>query len=243
MKYKITKSLSGYYTSSISKIDKLDFFQNIKNIYKVWTKNDTLFTQNLLDGKGTTAEYIPTANNEFKLAGSDRITMALIDDPLEGQMIVPGFLKQISPLWAYTLLFLFWSFFIILFTTVLFAFIWTLVYLFGKKKNKTALWISLWPFITNFFVFIVFLSISLSAQSRYGMFQLFGTANPISVLLFLCGICYAVASVWSVYYIFKNHRVKMARFFYFYSALAAILNLVFMLYFLSNGVIGIPTWI
>lgn len=75
------------------------------------------------------------------------------------------------------------------------------------------------------------------------MFQLFGTANPISVLLFICSICYALASVWSVYYIFKNRREKMSKFFYFHSALAAILNLIFTFYFLSNGLIGIPTWI
>lgn len=242
IKYKTTKKLSGYYTSSYSKIDKLDFIQNIKDIYKVWTKNDTLFIQNLLNGKATTTEYIPTTNNEFKLAGTDRITLALIDDPLEGQMIAPGFLKQISPLWAYTHLFIFWSFFVILFTSILFAFIWMLVYLFGKKKNKTALWISLLPFITNSFIFITIISILLSAQSRYDMFQLFGTANPISILLFVCSICYAVTSVWSVYYIFKNWRVKMTKLFYFHSALASVLNLVFMIYFFSNGLIGIPTW-
>lgn len=243
IKHKIIKNLSGYYTSSNSKIDKLDFIQNIKDIYKVWTKNDTLFTQNLLNGTATTTEFIPTANNEFKLVESDIIALALIDDPLEGQMIAPGFLKQISPLWAYTLLFIFWSFLVILFTSVLFAFIWLLVYLFGKKKNKTALWISLLPFITNSFIFITIISILLSAQSRYDMFQLFGTANPISVLLFVCSICYAVASVWSVYYIFKNWHVKMTKLFYFHSALASVLNLVFMIYFFSNGLIGIPTWI
>jgi CubicO group peptidase (beta-lactamase class C family) len=242
-KHNITNDPSGYYTIIDPKIDKIGFIERIKNIQKVWVKNDTLYIKFPLRGNFT-REYLPAENNEFRLSGSDRIALAVINDPLEGQIIVSyDFFKRISPLWAYSLLFLFSSFYIILFTTAIFAFIWTLVYFFGKKKNKTALWICLWPLITNSFVFITFLSISLSVQSRYDMFQIFGTANPVSVLIFICSICYALASVWSVYYIFRNRRVEMARFFYFYSALAAILNLVFMLYFLSNGVIGIPTWI
>ena len=242
-KYKITIDPSGYYTIINPKIDKIGFIECIKNIQKVWVKNDTLFTKPLLKGNFT-RKYIPAANNEFRSVNSNRIELALINDPLEGQIIVSyDFFKQISPLWAYSLISIFWSFYILLISTVVFALIWILVYFFGKRKSKTALWICLWPLITDSFIFIVILSIMIKGQARYDQFQLFGTANPISVLHFICSICFAIASVWSVYYIFKNRHVKMSKFFYFHSALAAILNLIFMLYFLSNGLIGIPTWI
>ena len=132
---------------------------------------------------------------------------------------------------------------IVPFSIVLFALLRTLISLFGKKKNKTALWVCIWPLITDSFTFIVILSILIKARTKYDMFQLFGTMNLLSVLFLIFSICYALASVWSVYYIFRNHRVKMSRIFYFHSVLAATLNLVFMLYFLSNGLIGIPTWI
>ena len=242
-KCEITNDPSGYYTIIIPKIDKIGFIERIKNIQKVWVENDTLFIKNPLRGKST-RKYLLVANNEFRLVGSNKITLVLLDDPLDGQIILSNnFFKQISPLWAYSLMFIFTSFFIILASTVFFAIIWTLVYLFGKTKNKIALWISLWPLITSAFVFIIILSIMIKTQTRYDLFQLFGTANPISVLLFICSICYALASVWSVYYIFKNRRVKMTKFFYFHSALAAILHLIYTLYFISNGLIGIPTWI
>ncbi len=168
----------------------------------------------------------------------------MINDPLEGQIIVSyDFFKKISPVWAYSLLLMFWSFYIILISTVIFALLWTLVYWFGKKKSKITLWICLWPLITNSFIFVVIISILIKGQTRYDIFQLFGTLNLFSILFLICSICYALASLWSVFFIFKNHQVKMSKIFYYHSVIAAILNLVFMLYFLSNGLIGIPTWI
>ena len=240
-KYKITIDPSGYYTIINPKIDLFGFIERIKNVRKVWIKNDTIYIKRLMDGNST-AKFIPAGNNEFRSVISNRIGFVLINDPLEGYTIGVN-LKKISPLRAYILLSIFYSFFIVLISTFIFGGLRTLVYLFGKKKSKTGLYICLWPLIADSFIFVVALSIFLTAKTKYDYFQLFGTANIISVLILLCSICYALAAVWSVFYIFRNHRVKMSRIFYFHSVLAAILNLVFMLYFLSNGLIGIPTWL
>jgi len=239
-KHKLTTDPSGYYTIINPKMELIGFFEQIKSVQKVWNKNDTIYIKRLMNGNST-KKYIPAGNNEFRSVDTQQIAFVLINDPLEGNTI--GFnLKKISPLWAYTLISIFFAFPLILVSTVVFGLIWTLVYLFGKKKNKTALWICLWPLITNSFIFAVIISLLIKVQTRYDSFQLLGTVNSISLLIFICSIGYAVASVWSVFYIFKNRRVKMSKIFYFYSVLAAILNLVFMLYFLSNGLIGIPTW-
>ncbi|NOX48176.1 MAG: hypothetical protein GXO89_14480 [Chlorobi bacterium] len=61
--------------------------------------------------------------------------------------------------------------------------------------------------------------------------------------VFVGTIGFALASLWSAYYIFKNRHTKMSRIFYYHSALAAIFNLIFTVYFFSNGLIGIMTWI
>lgn len=242
-KYKITTNPSGYYTIIHPKIDQIGFIERIKTIQKVWIKNDTLYKKFPLNGNSTT-KYIPAVNNEFRSVETKQIELALINDPLEGNIICAhGYLKKISPLWAYTLISIFIAFPITLGSTIIFGILWTLVYLFGKNKSKTALRICFWPLITNSFIFVVILSILIKAQTRQDMFLLFGTMNPLSVLFFICSICYAIASVWSVFYIFKNRREKMSKVFYFHSALAAILNLIFMLYFLSNGLIGVPTWL
>lgn len=242
-KYKITIDPSGYYTIINPKIDLLGALERIKNVLKVWIKNDTLCTKRLMDGNSTT-KYIPTSNNEFRSVETKRIALVLINDPIEGNIICSkGYFKRISPLWAYSLISIFYAFFITILGTIILGLLWTLVYLFGKNMSKTALWVCIWPLITNSFIFVVILSLIIKVQTREDSFQLLGTVNPISVLFFICSICYALASVWSLFYIFKNRRVKMSKFIYFHSALAAILNLIFTLYFLSNGLIGIPTWI
>ncbi len=242
-KYNITTDPSGYYTIINPKIDLIGFLEYIKNVQKVWIKNDTLYKKFPLRGNSTT-KYIPTGNNEFRSVNSNRIELALINDPLEGSIIFRnGYFKKISPLWAYILISIFLTFPITLVSTIIFGLLWTLVYMFGKNKSKTALWVSLWPLITNSFIFVVIILMLIKVQTRYDLFQLLGTVNPISVLFFICSICYTLASVWSVFYIFKNRHEKMSKFFYFHSALAAILNLIFTLYLLSNGLIGIPTWI
>ena len=242
-KYKTTIDPSGYYTIINPKFELTGFFERIKYIQKVWFKNDTLYTKRIMDGNSLT-KGIPAGNNEFRSVKTKRIGLVLINDPLDGNIIAgPGFLKKISPLWAYTLISIFFTFILLPFSIILFALLRTLVYLFGKKKSKTALWICFWPLITDSFIFVVALSIFFTAQTRYDSFQLFGTAIIISVLILICSICYALASFWSVFYIFKNRREKMSKFFYFHSALAAILNLIFTLYFLCNGLIGIPTWL
>jgi hypothetical protein len=240
-KYKIEGNLSGYYTSVIPKFDLTKALELIKNIHKVWLKNDTVYIKRLMGG-GSLAKLVSAGNNEFRLVETNQIGFDVINDPLEGNMIGLN-LKKISPMWAYTLLTLFYSFFLTLFTTTIFGLIGVLVYLFGKKKNKIALKICLWQLITSSFIFIVYFIILMNSRTRYDLFQLLGTANIYSVLLLICSICYALVSVWTVYYIFKNRHETMSKVFYFYSALAAILNFVFMLYFLSNGLIGIPTWV
>ena len=57
-----------------------------KNIQKVWVKNDTLFSKSILKGN-TTRKHLPAGNNEFKLLGSDEVSLALINDPLDGEVI------------------------------------------------------------------------------------------------------------------------------------------------------------
>ena len=239
-KYKITIDPSGYYTIINPGYEFTKILNRIKYVHKVWIKNDTLYIKRLMDGSSTT-KYIPAGNNEFRSVETKRIAFVLINDPLEGNTIGVN-LKKISLLWAYILISIFYSFFIILVSTIIFGLLWTLVYLFGKNKSKTALWVSLWPLITNSFIFVVIITYIIKVQTKYDLFQLLGTVNPISILFFICSICYALESVWSIFYIFKNRRVKMSKFFYFHSALAAMLNLIFTLYFLSNGLIGIPTW-
>lgn len=242
-KQPITIDPSGYYTIINAKMELITFIERIKNIQKVWVQNDTLCMKSLL--KGTTIyKFVSIGNNEFQMVGNEAYNIAILNDAVDGQILLTNeYMKKISPFKAYYLLTLFWAFYLVIPLTMVFCLLWGLFYIFRKNRNKTALKICLSPLITNLFLLIAFLIIESNSQTRYDWFQLFGTANINSILLLLLSIGYAVASLWSVYYIFKNLRVKMSKFFYCYFALASVFNLVLMLYFFSNGLIGIPTWI
>ena len=237
-------NLSGYYIGVNTKFKVLRFFEKIQYIQKIWYKDDTLYKKNVLKGYST-GKFIQTDSNEFRLANSNSIGFIQITDPVEGQVLYGniGMLKKISPIYAYSLLTIFWALFIIPFIITVFALLRLLIYLFGKKKDKTALMINLWPFISISFLLAIFIALKISIQTNIDSFLLLGNISPLSLLIFIGTIGFALASLWSVYYIFMNRHEKMSRVFYYTAVLTAIFNLIFTIYFLSNGIIGIMTWV
>ncbi|MEI7421317.1 MAG: serine hydrolase domain-containing protein [Prolixibacteraceae bacterium] len=233
---------SGYYTIINPKIDLLGFIERIKNVQKVEIKNDTLLLKFPQHGNSI-SKYVPTGNNEYRSVTSNRVELAWINDPLDGKILLHyGYFKKISTWWAFTLRSMLVAFPLTIVGTMIFGLLWILVWSLGKRWNKKALWIGLYPLITTSLILLVVLCYQLRVQTSYDSFQLLGTINPISILFLICGIGYAMASLWTVFYIHRNRREKMPLFFYMYSILAAMLNIIFMLYFLDNGLIGIPTW-
>ena len=240
---KTTQDISAYYINVNYKFDALKFLKKIKSIKKIWQKDDTLYVKNIL-GKKYLGKFCPNGNNEFVSVESDRFVIFPTNDPVEGEVIYGrmGMMKKISPIYAYSLLIIFFAFFIISVTTMFFAVLSILIYLFGKKKNKVALWISVWPFITISQLLIVVIVLNTSIKSTVDIFLSLGNISPLSVLIFIATICFALASAWSIYYIFKNIHAKMSRVFFYHSVVAAVFNLIFTIYLLSNGFIGIQTW-
>jgi len=241
--HKSTQDLSGYYIPVNFKFDALKFFLKIKGLQKIWHKDDTLYVKPVLGQ--FPQKFYPNGNNEFVSVNSDRIALFLTNDPVEGEVIYGnvGMLKKIPPIYAYTLLIIFWALFIIPVTVIIFALLRLLMYLFGKKKNKAALWICLWPLVTISSLLAIVIALKMSIQTKTDAFLLLGNMSPLSILIFIGTICFALGSLWSVYYIFKNRHVNMSKIFYYHSVIAVIFNLIFTIYFLSNGLIGIMTWI
>ena len=237
--HKSNQDLSGYYISVYYKFDLFKFKDKIKSLRKFWYKGDTLLVKNVL-GQYPYKLY-PNENNVFK-SESGRTYLFQEIDPVEGKVIYGnvGMLKRISPIYAYTLLTIFWALFIVPLTIIIFAMISLIIYLFGKKKNKTALWFSLWPLISISFLLVIVLYMSL--QTRLEIFLLLGNISSLSLLIFIGTIGFALSSFWTIYYFYKNRKVKMAKIFYYHSFLVAIFNLIFTIYFFSIGLIGIMTW-
>jgi len=240
-KYKSNQDLSGYYIGVNYKFGFYKFMDKIKSLTKIWHKGDTLLVKNVL-GSQYPSKFYPNENNVFK-SESGRTYLFQENDPVEGKVIYGNFgmLKNISPIYAYTLLIIFWAFFVVPITIIVFALFSLLIYLFGKKKNKILLKITLLPLVNISFILAIALYMSL--QTRLEAILLLGNISPLSLLIFIGTIGFALTSLWSIYYIFKNRNVKMSKIFYYHSVLVAVFNLIFTFYFFSNGLIGIMTWI
>ncbi|MCE1199017.1 MAG: beta-lactamase family protein [Marinilabiliales bacterium] len=239
----ITFDPSGYYTNVEPKIDLIRFHERIKNIQRVWVKNDTLYSKYPLRGHST-LKYVAADHRQFRNAGTNRIGMVFVDDPLEGTLMVThDFFKKISPVTAIGLLTLFYAFLIQLFALPILGFLWLLSHLIRNRKNMIFLKMGLWTMLPEFCFWLVYAIIVTHSGTRYDWFQLFGTANVWSILLLLLGVGFALASVWSFFTLIRNRKAGMNGFFYGYFFLTSLLNLLFTLYFLGNGLIGIPTWV
>lgn len=238
-----TTDLSGFYIPTNYKFEAIKFFEKIKSLRKIWYKSDTLYTKTVLNGNST-IKYIQTNNNEYRSVEYNRMGFVQIHDLVEGQVIYGsrGMLKNISPIYAYTLLVIFWALFIVPFAIIIFAVISLFKYLFGKRKSKTILWITLWPLITISFLFVIIFAIKMIVHTNMDAFLILGNITPLSILIFIGTIGFALTSLWSLYYIFKNRKVKTSRILYYHSFLVAIFNLIFTIYFFSNELIGIMTW-
>ena len=238
--YKSNQDLSGYYIGVNYKFDLFKFMDKTKNLIKIWHIGDTLFV------KRVKSQYpyrlYSNENNVFKTE-SGRTYLFQETDPVEGKVIYGniGMLKKISTLYAYILIIIFWALFIVPLIIIIFAVISLLIYLFGKKRNKKALWFSLLPLIS--IGFLVIAAIFISMQTRFDLFLLLGNISWLSVLIFIGTIGFALTSLWAIYYIYKNRKVKMNKISYYLSVLVALFNLIFTIYFFSNGLIGIMTWI
>ncbi len=238
--YSINIDPSGYYTLAHSKLGITKFIENFKSIYKVWVKNDTLNMRILKDGNSTMQYVASSESHVFRLVNDSQTKLFIINDPLDGLMI-NGVLKQVSPLWAYTVMAIFYAFLFGSVIVVLVSILQIIIFLF--KRNVKKLGIGLSPLIPYTFLFVILGLIVLNTPTRYHMFQLFGTMNLTSVLIWLLSVFYFLSSIWGVYFMVKRYRAKMSFGFYIYLLLAHLLNVVYAIYFACNGLIGVPTWV
>ena len=237
-----SQDLTGYYISTNFKFKSIKFFKQLKTIRKIWHRGDTLFLKNM-QRQGHT-KFFSNGEGEFVSEKSQQTIIFQTQDPAAGEVIYGsyGMMKTVSPVYAYFLLFIFFSFLIAPLTITFFAVLRLLIFLIGKKKDKKALWICLWPFVTVLTFLLMVLILYFGIETKMDLFTLLGAPSHISLSLFFGTFAFALSSIWSAYYILKNSKTEMFRILYYHSVLAAIVGLIFTFYFFNNGIIGLMTW-
>lgn len=238
--HKLNIDPSGYYTITTPKLRLSRALDTYKSLYKIWIKNDTLFTK-ILTIPDSVEKYVYVGNNQFRPIRPNYDVLLIANDPIDGKIIWP-YLKRISKFQAFATIWILKSEFIAAFSSIIFG-IWALVLFFvGKYKRNRATLVGILPIIAYSFITFPAFLLLYSINNRYDAFQILGTINPISITVFVSGILYALFIVWSVFFIFKKRNIEKVKIIYYHTALVIIVNFIFMIYLIINETIGLPTW-
>lgn len=231
-------AISAYYISISPRSQMFYFLEPLLNIQHIWLKDDSLFQKDILDDH--TKTYLMKNETHFISTKSGIISLVQVKDPLDGMVIQTGSqtLKSISSLRVFGQFILGGLWILGIISSILFGMIWSIRYWLGKIPGGANVWIRLWPLITS----LIFLSlVALLNISASDLFEI-GKVNLRSVSISILTICFAIVSIWSVYYMIRNRKKVMNRIIYWYYAILAYLHLIFTCYLLWYGVIGIQLW-
>lgn len=240
--YKADMDISGYYTTLIPKLEFYTPLSRLKGVRKIWHKDGRYFKSDLF--KKHISEYVPEKNGLFRSLKTGRIELAVVKDQLEGRIIHQRehTLYKVSSLSLYTYLTLLMLWLTVLIFTPFTALIRAIIFLFTKKRNRTALLINTLPLVTSIFIYIFILPFVFLTGTNSDFLRLMGTVNTGSILFMISSFCFLIFSVWSLYYIFKNRTTEMSRIFYWHSALSTVIHFTVAIIMLINGYIGIQVW-
>lgn len=232
------KAVSGYYRLINPRTQMIYFLERLMSVQRIWHEQDTVFQNSLLGGN--IRKYIPAAGGQFQSAETGLVSMVQTTDPLAGEVVHTGSLvvKRISAIQAFSPIIIgaLWLLFMV--TSLVFALIWPIRYWRGKIPGGANIRVRIWPLLASLFFLAIFLFIMLWGNSL----ELLGNVSFVSIAIMISTIGFAIASVWSVFCIFRERNARMKKRIYWYSAILSCLHLIVTGYLLWFRVIGIRLW-
>lgn len=229
----------GYYDPINPRIQMTYYIERLLNVKHIWTKDDDTITKGLF--KGWSQKHIGVEDGTFLAAETGKISMVQVIDPLAGEVVHEGtqVLKRVSPLHVFGRLILGAVWVLASISSLILG-----IYLFIRylKQNIQAgpgLSVPIWPFIASL---VLLIQIILQVISFSDPIKLLGTMNFLSVSISLLGICFLLASAWSVVNVILKYRTKINKFIYWHSVTASGLHIMVIMYSLWNGTIVLQTW-
>lgn len=228
--------ISGYYIPINPRSQRFYFLERIINIKTLWQKEGSIFRKGLLGGN--VEKYLIENKTSFISPETGKISMVHVDDPLAGEVIQAGeqVMQRVSSIQVFGQLTLLTLWLLGIISSIIFGIVWAIRYWTGKISGGSNIWIRLWPLIASL-AFVVALIIGSAAP-----IEIMSKVSFMSVSLLIFTICFALTSVWSVFYIIKKRNTTMNRIIYWHSAILAGLHLIITFYLMGYGVIGIQTW-
>lgn len=234
--------LSGYYMSINPRFERFNSFERFFNAQRMIFIKDTLLLSPVF-GEEDPERFIQINPTQFASPETHKITMVKIDDPLAGTVFYnkKHVLKPIPAVLLFGQVFILGFWILGMFTAILFSIVWSIRFWMGKMAGGPNIWIRLWPLIATVCCLIAIITLDIGSTSG-DFYGTFGNITLMSITVFVFLIVFALASLWSVYYLFKVEKGRIKKLTYWYSAALICLNFLATCYFLWWGLIGVPTW-
>ena len=196
------QKINGYYYPINPRNKAFGFPEKLFAIQKLSIDEDKLVQTGVLHSETTC--YYPISENLFKSEKTGLISLSLVEDSLEGEVIHMGttvlkstnFVRAFLPIVITCL----WQFIILV--SVLFFPIWIIRKKRGKIPKGAAIRVRIWPFLSG--ISAILMIGLLSFGSILNPIKYFGHPTWISVGLMISTITFATFAVLGVYTSFKN---------------------------------------
>lgn len=232
-------TIAGYYVPINPRIQMNYYLERILNVKHIWTKDNYTIIKGLFGGWPQI--HISVEDRKYLVTETGKVSMVQVIDPLAGEVVHYGsqVLKRVSPLLVFGQLILGVAWIVGSITSLFLGIFWSIRYLKRKIPVSPALSVLVWPFVASL---VLLISIILNFLSFSNPIELLGTMNFLSVSIMLLGICFALASAWSVVNVINKRKAIIDKYIYWHSVIVSGLHVTVTSYLLWYGLIGLQTW-
>jgi CubicO group peptidase (beta-lactamase class C family) len=242
----LQRQYSGYYQPA-SPPDQWRYgFDRLINLLQLAFSSNGVTTSNFGYQK---QRWVPVSDRLLRKDDQPVATLAFLPDT-DGELLIQGSwvtFKQVSAwrVWAQLIAIVVIS--LLIGSVLLFAPVWMFAALFGKFRNAGPLSLRVMPLVTTVLLlaFLLLLASALWGEltvSYMDDYTKLGVPNWFTVSIMLSSAGFALATLASLYVVYRERSAAVNRFLYWHSVMVSVAMAAVSIYFGYWGLIGVRLW-
>ena len=232
------QSLVGYYESRAPRNQLFAFLDQLTGGFTVSVRGDALSQKKLF---GKPEPMFPVGKNLFRGIKDPEATMVFFTGPdretvfSSGSVDGTAYAVRTSPIWPYMRLALLCMSALVMITSLLFAVVWILRWLFRRMKDVRHLSVRIVPLLAVLTSFAIVLLFGVVLDGT-------GEKSPRAIALFVATVLFPLLSVAGLLLAIRAPKEEISRFVRMHSLLVSVGCCVFAAFLVSWGLVGLRVW-
>ncbi len=239
----LARAATGWYVADNPRVQDFYFLERLLALAHLRV-NDSALTFAPLFGEATT--YLPVTASLFRERRDPVPTLALVNDSLDGRShaieqmgyLLPRSYVRTPALVVWLELLTLVAFLLASAATLVFALVWIPIRVFGSLR-ALHVWVRGWPLIATLSLALAVVLFLVSADDPIARF---GAPTLWSIGVFLCTLCFPVASVAGFVLVRRAPPAELGRATRIYALVASSLNVIASAYLAWWGMLGWRSW-